>query len=51
MIGTRDELLQRLRDLEAAGLNQVMVLPGFDARRNVLATIASELLPELSTGA
>jgi 5,10-methylenetetrahydromethanopterin reductase len=48
MIGTRDELLQRLRDLEAAGLNQVMVLPGFDARRDVLATIASELLPELS---
>ena len=47
MIGTRDELLARLRDLEDAGLNQVMLLPGFDARREVLAQVGAELLPHL----
>lgn len=47
MIGTRDELLTRLRDLDAAGLDQVMLLPGFDARREVLAQVAAELLPHL----
>lgn len=47
MIGTRDELLTQLRDLDAAGLDQVMLLPGFDARREVLAQVAAELLPHL----
>ena len=32
MIGTQDQLIERLHGLASAGLNQVMVLPNFDTR-------------------
>ena len=36
MIGTRDQLLKRLHALADAGLDQVMILPSFDTRYDVL---------------
>lgn len=47
MIGTQDELLARLHDLAAAGLNQVMILPNFDTRYDVLQRVAQDILPNV----
>jgi 5,10-methylenetetrahydromethanopterin reductase len=44
MIGTRDVLIGRLRELAAAGLNQVMILPSFDSRYRVLERVARDLI-------
>jgi len=44
MIGTRAQLLERLGDLAAAGLNQVMILPNFDTRYAVLERVARDLI-------
>jgi alkanesulfonate monooxygenase SsuD/methylene tetrahydromethanopterin reductase-like flavin-dependent oxidoreductase (luciferase family) len=47
MIGTREELAGRLSALAGAGLDQVMILPGFDARYEALEEVAT-LMPLLS---
>ena len=44
MIGTRDQLLERLAALHEAGLDQVMILPNFDTRYDVLEDVAAQLL-------
>ncbi|MFU8815347.1 MAG: LLM class flavin-dependent oxidoreductase [Pseudomonadales bacterium] len=44
MIGTQGVLLQRLRDLQAAGLHQVMILPSFDTRYDVLERVGRDLV-------
>lgn len=43
MIGTRDELLEQLAGLAAAGLDQVMILPAFEPRYSVLERVGKEL--------
>lgn len=45
LIGTQDELIDTLRSLNEAGLNQVMNLPSFDPRFEVLETIAEKIIP------
>jgi 5,10-methylenetetrahydromethanopterin reductase len=47
LIGTRDTLLERLRDLHAAGLHQVMILPSFDTRYDVLERVARDLIGQV----
>lgn len=47
MIGTRDQLLARLRDLAGAGLDQVMILPNFDTRYAVLERVAQDLVGQV----
>ena len=47
MIGTRDELIERLHGLAAAGLNQVMILPNFDTRYEVIERVARDVLPNI----
>ena len=44
LIGTRDQLIDRLSSLHAAGLDQVMILPNFDARFSVLERVAGDLI-------
>ena len=44
MIGTRDELLERLHGLAEAGLDQVMILPNFDTRFDVLERVARDIV-------
>ncbi len=44
MIGTQDELLERLSALKAAGLDQIMILPNFDPRFEVLEKTAKALI-------
>ena len=47
MIGTRDQLLTRLRDLAGAGLNQVMILPNFDTRFDVLERVGRDIVGQI----
>lgn len=47
MIGTRDQLIESLRGMEAAGLHQVMILPNFDTRFEVLERVAADILPNV----
>ena len=47
LVGTRDQLIERLRDLRDAGLDQVMILPPLDPRYEVLETVGTEILPYL----
>lgn len=44
MIGTRDQLIDRLAALSEAGLDQVMILPNFDTRFDVLERVGRELV-------
>jgi alkanesulfonate monooxygenase SsuD/methylene tetrahydromethanopterin reductase-like flavin-dependent oxidoreductase (luciferase family) len=45
LIGTQEELIDKLCSLNEAGLNQVMNLPSFDPRFEVLETIAEKIIP------
>ncbi|MCZ6655830.1 MAG: LLM class flavin-dependent oxidoreductase [Gammaproteobacteria bacterium] len=47
MIGTRDDLIGRLQGFDAAGLNQVMILPNFDTRFDVLEQVGEAILPNV----
>lgn len=47
MIGTRAALLSRLRDLRAAGLHQVMILPSFATRYDVLERVGRDLVGQV----
>ena len=44
MIGERDELVERLSALAGAGLDQVMILPNFDTRFDVLERVAKDII-------
>jgi 5,10-methylenetetrahydromethanopterin reductase len=44
MVGTVQELRQLVRDYEAAGLNQLMLLPNFDTKLDVLRSVADHLI-------
>ncbi|MBD3648325.1 MAG: hypothetical protein HUJ31_12935 [Pseudomonadales bacterium] len=47
LVGTRDQLVEKLRALDEAGLNQVMNLPSFDARYDVLERVAKDIIPNV----
>ena len=47
MIGERDELIDRLAALAGAGLHQVMILPNYDTRFDVLERVARDIIPHV----
>ena len=47
LVGTQDELIEKLQALGEAGLNQVMNLPSFDPRFEVLEAIGKKILPHV----
>ena len=47
MIGTQDALLERLGGLADAGLDQVMILPNWDTRFDVLERVAKDIVPNV----
>jgi len=47
MIGERDEIVERLTALAGAGLDQVMILPNFDTRFDVLERVARDIIPNV----
>lgn len=47
MIGTKDALLARLLALAEAGLDQVMILPNYDTRFDVLERVAEDIVANI----
>jgi 5,10-methylenetetrahydromethanopterin reductase len=47
LVGTPTELARRIRDLEAAGLDQIVVLPPLAEKEHVVRDVATRLLPLL----
>jgi len=47
LIGTRDQLLEHLSELGRSGLNQVMILPSFAPRYQVIERVARDIIPNL----
>lgn len=47
LVGSAKDLSERLRAVEAAGLDQVMILPPFEPRYTVLERVAKDLIPRL----
>lgn len=47
MIGTADALIERLHELSSQGLNQVMILPNFDTRLDVVERVGRDILPHV----
>ena len=47
LIGTPDDLVARLAELEEAGLSQVVLLPPLEAKERVLANVAAGVMPLL----
>jgi len=45
MVGTKEQLVHRLKDLSSAGLDQVMILPNFESRFEVLERVAKDIIP------
>ena len=45
LIGTADELIERIRALDEAGLDQLMLLPPLEPRYEVMEQIGAEVLP------
>ena len=48
LMGSQDQILERLFELEQAGLKQVMTLPNFDTRYASLKTLGKKIIPFLS---
>lgn len=47
LVGSQEAILHQLGDLEKAGLNQVMILPSFDPRFDVIERVARDIIPNL----
>jgi len=47
LVGTQDQLIEQLQTLDAEGLNQVMLLPPFDPRYDVINRVAKDILPHI----
>ncbi|HBP15895.1 MAG: LLM class flavin-dependent oxidoreductase [Pseudomonadota bacterium] len=45
LIGTREQLIDRLAALDEAGLDQIMILPNFDTRFDVIERVAVDVIP------
>ena len=48
LVGTADEVVERLIALGETGLDQVMILPAFEPRFAVLERVAADVIPRLS---
>ena len=47
LVGTQDQLIEQLRSLGESGLDQVMLLPPFDPRYDVLDRVARDIMPHI----
>lgn len=47
MIGTKSELIEQIHGMAAAGLDQLMILPNFDTRYDVLEQVAADIMPNV----
>ncbi|MEZ5342644.1 MAG: LLM class flavin-dependent oxidoreductase [Acidimicrobiales bacterium] len=49
LVGTADQIVERLNQLDEAGLDQLMILPPFDPRFDVIERVGAEIIPRLTT--
>tara|TARA_Y100001934_G_C11645247_1_gene447471 strand:- start:20 stop:526 length:507 start_codon:yes stop_codon:yes gene_type:complete len=47
IVGTADQIIERLVELDERGLDQLMILPNFDPRFEVLEKVGQEIIPHL----
>lgn len=47
LVGTKDQLIEQLQALSENGLDQVMLLPPFDPRYDVINRVAKDILPNI----
>ena len=47
LVGTEDQVIERLLALDAAGIDQMMLLPPFDPRFEVIRTVGERIIPVL----
>ena len=45
LVGTAAQLAGKVRDLESAGLTQIMLLPPLEAKERVLRSVAERVIP------
>ncbi|MCH9835140.1 MAG: LLM class flavin-dependent oxidoreductase [Ilumatobacter sp.] len=45
LVGTAEQLIERIGALDAAGLDQLVLLPPLDAKERVVADVASKVMP------
>ena len=45
MIGTKEQLIEHICGMEEVGLDQIMILPNFDARYDVIEQVAKDIMP------
>jgi len=51
LVGTEDQIIERLLGLDAAGIDQMMLLPPFDPRFEVIRTVGERIIPALAEAA
>ncbi len=49
LVGTLDQVLEKLHQYKEAGLDEIMILPAFDPRFEVIERVGKELIPALSS--
>ncbi|WP_419947150.1 hypothetical protein [Candidatus Poriferisodalis sp.] len=49
IVGTADQVAERLEDPGERGLDQIMILPNFDPRYDVLERVGREIIPRLQS--
>lgn len=47
LIGTKHQLVELIYGLQDSGLNQIMILPNFDTRFDVLERVAADIMPNV----
>jgi hypothetical protein len=47
-VGTAEQLASTVRDLDSAGLTQIMLLPPLEAKERVLRSVAEKVFPLVS---
>ena len=47
IVGTADQVIERLQQLEERGLDQLMILPSFDPRYEVLERVGKDIIPHV----
>lgn len=51
LVGTEDQVIERLMALDEAGISQMMLLPPFDPRFEVIRTVGERIIPALTAAA
>jgi 5,10-methylenetetrahydromethanopterin reductase len=47
IVGTASQVIERIKELEATGLSQLMILPNWDPRYEVLERVGTKVIPHL----